>query len=106
MATSCRRDTAPDTIEFGGLIKRDYRTGSVEVWDAGRARHAGEWLFVPEGSSPDEDAGFLLTYLYDAGRDTSELVIVDATAVAAGPVARVALPQRVPYGFHATWVDA
>jgi carotenoid cleavage dioxygenase-like enzyme len=97
--------TTPDALEFGGLIKRDYRTGSVELWDAGRARHAGEWLFVPEGSSPDEDAGFLLTYLYDAGRDKSELVILDATAVTAGPVARVALPQRVPYGFHATWVD-
>ena len=96
----------PDTVEFGGLIKRDYRTGGVEVWDAGRAEHAGEWLFVPGGDAADEDAGYLLTYLYDAARDASELVIVDATDVAAGPVARVALPQRVPYGFHATWVEA
>ena len=98
--------TTPDTIEFGGLVKRDYRTDRVEVWDANRSQHAGEWLFVPEGDSPEEDAGYLLTYLYDAARDASELVIVDASAVAAGPVARVALPQRVPYGFHATWVAA
>jgi carotenoid cleavage dioxygenase len=98
--------TRADTVEFGGLIKRDYRDNRVDVWDAGRSQHAGEWLFVPEGSSPDDDAGYLLTYLYDAARDSSELVIVDATAGAAGPVARVALPQRVPYGFHATWVTA
>ena len=94
----------PDTVEFGGLIKRDYRTGDVEVWDPGRSQHAGEWLFVPGDSSTEEDAGYLLTYLYDARRDASELVVVDATAVAAGPVARVSIPQRVPYGFHATWV--
>jgi carotenoid cleavage dioxygenase len=30
--------------------------------------------------------------------------VLDATDVAAGPVASVQLPQRVPYGFHATWL--
>jgi carotenoid cleavage dioxygenase len=96
--------TTPETVEFGGLIKRDYRTGRVERWDTGPSGHAGEWLFVPDGDTGDDDAGHLLTYLYDARHDSSELVIVDATDVSAGPVARVALPQRVPYGFHATWV--
>jgi carotenoid cleavage dioxygenase-like enzyme len=33
-------------------------------------------------------------------------VIVDATDVRGGPVARIATPQRVPYGFHAAWVPA
>jgi carotenoid cleavage dioxygenase len=98
--------TTPETVEFGGLLKRDYRTGKVERWRGARSRHAGEWLFVPDEGSRDEDGGFLLTYLYDAARDRSDLVIVDATDVRAGPVARIALPQRVPYGFHATWVDA
>jgi carotenoid cleavage dioxygenase len=98
--------TTDQTVEFGGLIKRDYETGRVERWDAAAHEHAGEWLFVPDGSSHAEDAGWLLTFLYDARRDASELVIVDATDVRKGPVARVALPQRVPYGFHAAWVTA
>ncbi len=96
----------PDTVDLGGLVKRDYRTGRVETWDPGPSGHTGEWLFVPDGSSADEDAGYLLTFLYDDTRRTSQLVIVDATDVRAGPVARIAIPQRVPYGFHATWVEA
>ena len=52
-----------DAVEFGGLIKRDYRTGRREVWSPDAAVHAGEWLFVPTGT--DEDAGYLLTYIYD-----------------------------------------
>jgi len=94
------------TVDFGGLIKRDYRTGRVEKWETGPAEHAGEWLFVPDGSSDDEDAGHLLTFVHDDTRSKSELVIVDATDVRSGPIARIAIPQRVPYGFHATWVPA
>ena len=37
-------------------------------------------------------------------RANAEFVVLDATDVVAGPVASVALPQRVPYGFHAAWV--
>lgn len=32
--------------------------------------------------------------------------ILDASDLTAGPVGRVLLPQRVPVGFHATWVRA
>jgi carotenoid cleavage dioxygenase len=44
--------------------------------------------------------------VYDATAGTSSLVVLDARDIGAGPVARIALPQRVPYGFHATWVPA
>nr|MBP6724497.1 carotenoid oxygenase family protein [Halioglobus sp.] len=29
--------------------------------------------------------------------------VFDATDIETGPLARVAMPHRVPYGFHATW---
>lgn len=35
-----------------------------------------------------------------------EINVFDASDVAAGPLARVLLPVRVPSGFHATWVRA
>ena len=38
--------------------------------------------------------------------DRSELLVLDATNLGAKPVARVVLPQRVPFGFHGLWVAA
>jgi carotenoid cleavage dioxygenase len=31
-------------------------------------------------------------------------VILDAARFAARPVARIRLPQRVPFGFHGAWI--
>ena len=98
-----------DTVDLGGLIKHDFVNDRRETWDPGPSMHTGEWLFVPAGNDPasndqTEDAGYLLAFVHDDATALSELVIIDATDVRAGPVARVAMPQRVPHGFHATWV--
>ena len=45
-----------------------------------------------------------MAYVTTRPGDRSDLVVLDATDVARGPVATVHLPARVPYGFHATWV--
>ena len=95
---------AEDTVDLGGVIKHDYRTGERSVWDPGPTQHSGEWLFVPDAGGDADDEGWLLSYVHDEGTDHSRLVVLDATDVAAGPVASVVLPQRVPYGFHAAWV--
>jgi len=97
---------ADGTVDLGGVIKHDFRTGRREVWDPGPSRHSGEWLFVPDGDGDADDEGWLLSYVHDEMTGRSELAVVDATDVAAGPVATVALPQRVPYGFHAAWLPA
>jgi len=51
-----------------------------------------------------EDAGWLMCYVYDKSRDRSAFVILDASNVAAPPVAVVPLPVRVPAGFHGNWI--
>ena len=94
----------PATAEFGGLIKRDMVSGSREIWETGPTVHSGEWLFIPIDRGEDE--GYLLSYVHDEATERSELVVLDATEVAKGPIASVELPQRVPYGFHAAWVPA
>ena len=66
---------------------------------------AGEPTFVPAaGSDPRSDEGWLMFYLHDENREKTEFVILDANNFANDPVARVKLPQRVPYGFHGSWI--
>mgnify|MGYP001591261896 FL=1 len=47
----------------------------------------------------------MIGFVYDAADDSSDLVILDGSAPGTDPVARVHLPQRVPFGFHGSWVD-
>ena len=70
-----------------------------------RPRAAGEPIFVPASPDAGEDEGWVLSVVYDAGRDASDLVIVDASDFTAAPVATVHLNRRVPFGFHGSWVD-
>jgi carotenoid cleavage dioxygenase len=66
----------------------------------------GEFTFVPAHDDAAEDEGWLLGYAYDAARDASDLLVLDASDVAAAPVASVGLPVRVPFGFHGNWIPA
>lgn len=43
--------------------------------------------------------------MYDAERRKTDLVVVDAERVAAGPVATVHLRHLVPFGLHGSWSD-
>ena len=91
-----------DTVEMRGVVHYDAQTEREQTWDPGPTRSSGEWLFVPNGDGEGE--GFVMSYVHDAADDKSSLVILDAQDVSAGPLAEIQTPQRVPYGFHATWV--
>jgi carotenoid cleavage dioxygenase len=90
---------------FDGVIKYDFNNGKSQTHEYGKGRYGGEAVFVPRLGATAEDDGWLVTYVYDTGEDSSELVILNAHDVNNQPVARVLIPQRVPYGFHATWVS-
>jgi carotenoid cleavage dioxygenase-like enzyme len=86
------------------LIRYDLAGGATREHDFGPGCAPGEGVFVPAGPEASEDEGWVLTYVYDPSRDGSELVILDAARFEEAPVARIALPQRVPFGFHGNWV--
>ena len=95
------------TVELGAVIKHDFASGARDVWEPGPTRHATEPLFVPgDATDLSDDAGWLLSFVHDDAVGESVLAVLDATDLAAGPVAEIVVPQRVPYGFHATWVEA
>jgi len=93
-----------DEWNFGGTLKHDVVAGTSEVHDHGPGRAAGEPVFVRREGSTAEDDGWILTVVYDATTDGSDVVILDAADISGPEVARIALPARVPYGFHGNWV--
>jgi carotenoid cleavage dioxygenase len=61
---------------------------------------------VPRPGSTAEDDGYLVTLTTDLDQDRSDCLVFDASDIAAGPVARVALPERVSSGTHSCWTPA
>lgn len=89
----------------GDIHKHDLDRGAVEVHSLGAGRGSAEPDFVPRENAESEDDGWLMSYVYDAATDRSELCILDARDLSVPPVARVLLPQRVPFGFHGNWIS-
>ena len=59
---------------------------------------------MPAAADSGEDEGWLLTVVYDKARDSSDVVIIDASDVPGAAVATVHLRRRVPFGFHGAWM--
>jgi carotenoid cleavage dioxygenase len=97
------------TVGSNKLVRYDLTTGSAVEHAFGTAASPGgpgEAVFVPASGSADESSGWYIAYVYDPVRDGSDLVIIDASDFGGKPVARIKLPQRVPYGFHGNWISA
>eukprot|EP01116_Phalansterium_solitarium_P022471 TRINITY_DN7438_c1_g1_i1.p1 TRINITY_DN7438_c1_g1~~TRINITY_DN7438_c1_g1_i1.p1 ORF type:complete len:519 (-),score=158.11 TRINITY_DN7438_c1_g1_i1:328-1884(-) len=91
-------------LQIGSAVKFDLQENTVQEVSFGPGRFGGEPFFVPRVGAKDEDDGHLVTYVYDSSTDKSEFVVLDAKHMRPEPLARVLLPQRVPYGFHGRWV--
>jgi carotenoid cleavage dioxygenase-like enzyme len=87
-----------------GLAKYDLEKGASELHKHGKDHFGGEGVFVPRPDGKGEDDGWLVTYVHDQAENKSEMVVIDARDFRSPPVARVLLPQRVPFGFHGTWI--
>jgi carotenoid cleavage dioxygenase len=96
----------PNEPATEGLVKYDFTRDESQRFDPGEGFSPGEPVFVRAADGTAEDEGWILSVVYDATRNRSDLVILDATSFAGPPVATVHLPARVPVGFHGSWVPA
>lgn len=97
------------------VLKLDLETGERQLWSAAPRGFGGEPVFVPRSPSAyqnnlptanyngAEDDGWLLTLIFNAERECSELVILDAQNLTQGPIAHLRLKHHVPYGLHGTF---
>lgn len=86
-----------------GVVKYDVQSGGREYHDFGPGISTSEPVFVPASDDAGEDEGWVMSFLYDRATESSSFAILDATNMAATPVATIPLPQRVPHGFHGSW---
>jgi carotenoid cleavage dioxygenase-like enzyme len=84
----------------------DFETGRVHYRVLGRSSYTNEPLFLPRHEGAPEGDGYLITTVYHADEDASDLLLLDAQDLDREPVAVVRARRRVPYGFHGTWVPA
>jgi carotenoid cleavage dioxygenase len=97
--------TKPGWFLFNGFVKHDLETGRSWSLALPEGRYASEAPFAPRIGARDEDDGYLVSFLTDETRGTSECVLIDARRFEDGPVARIALPHKLSSGTHSVWAD-
>jgi carotenoid cleavage dioxygenase-like enzyme len=89
---------------FDGIVKYELDTGAHERFMFDRGVFGSESPFAPRVGGTDEDDGYLVSFMTDANTWESSCWVFNAKALKDGPIAKVALPERIPAGFHALWV--
>jgi len=82
----------------------DVQTGALDLWSPGPGDSVQEAQFAPRAPDSPEGDGWLLVPVSRVSQMRSDLVILDARNLAAGPVATLKLPVRVRATFHGAWV--
>lgn len=98
----------PDALGPGEkrIVKYDPETGRTREHALPPGHYPGEPVFVPRHPEAGEDEGFVLSVVFDGGTGRSYLLVLDARAVEAAPLARAHLAHRIPLGFHGSFVPA
>lgn len=90
------------------LLHLDLETRELRRRVLGPTSYPSEPLFIPRAAELEgpEGDGYLLATVYHADSRSSELLLLDAQRIDADPVAVIPTPQRIPFGFHGTFVPA
>jgi beta,beta-carotene 9',10'-dioxygenase len=85
------------------IQKADVSSGATSEWHED-GRYPGEPVFVPSPDAREEDDGVLLSVVLDAQRETSFLLVLDASDLS--EIARARVPHAIPFGFHGQFMRA
>lgn len=97
----------PSPMFSPDIYRYDLTAGTSQVHSfGGDGTHIFEPVFAPAGPGAAEDEGWLIVLTHDDTTDVTTFNLLDAQDFTAPPVARVRLPQRVPFGAHGNWFPA
>jgi carotenoid cleavage dioxygenase-like enzyme len=67
----------------------------------------GDLVFVADRTRPsDADGGWLVGFVHDAPRATTQLRVIDAADIVAPPIAAAPIPRPIPHGLRCTWIPS
>lgn len=96
----------PGWFLFDGLVRLNVQTGERQEYRFPDGVYTSESPMAPKVGSTNESDGYIVTFTTDMTKDKSECLIFDAQDITVGPVASVALPQRICVGTHSYWAGA
>lgn len=83
----------------------DHQTGRQDAWWAGPSSMIQEPCFIPRAPDAPEGDGYIVALVDDLSTNYSDLVILEATNLEDGPIARLKIPFRMRSGLHGNWAD-
>ena len=95
----------PGWFLFNGFVKHDLIDGNSQEIALDEGRYASEAPFAPRVGATEEDDGYLVSFVIDENRGTSECILIDCRRFDRGPICRIALPHKISSGTHAHWAD-
>ena len=92
----------PTDTEMRGLRAYDVVSGTQMARSVAPGDQNSEPVFVPSSNALDD--GWLLTCVYRAITDSTDVLLLNAADIGGEPVATITLPRRIPAGFHGSWI--
>jgi all-trans-8'-apo-beta-carotenal 15,15'-oxygenase len=88
------------------LARVDLETGAVTRHDFRPGGYPGEPFFIATRLGGAEDEGVVVTLVFDAARQRTDIVGLDARNLAARPLFVAPLKHHVPFSLHGTFAPA
>jgi carotenoid cleavage dioxygenase-like enzyme len=98
------RPDTPKPSVFDAIARFDQHTGELCQASLGQNCYPVEPIYAPDAE--ERDRGWIVSVVYDANADKSEVWVWDSDRIDDAPVCRLALPEVIPIGFHGTWRPA
>ncbi|EAZ06780.1 hypothetical protein OsI_29024 [Oryza sativa Indica Group] len=76
----------------------------VEYHQLAKNQFCSGVTFVPKAAGAHEDDGWIVSFVHDEETNISKVHIIDARNFESEPIAKIILPQRVPYGLHGAFI--
>ena len=96
----CMLDKKGESRHWDAVVHLDMETGRRQIFDPGPNSFLSEAVFAPRPGSTEEGDGFILVPVFRADESRSDIVVLGAQNISAGPQAIIKLPFRMNPTFH------